>query len=145
MALQQVCVCDGGSLPPQLQPMERLSWLVAPSPLLEQGLTVVPSRRSRSVAGGDAAGQPRRQSHSWELGAELGEGARAGQGVRGWGVHRERENTFPLGRGTREKGRRRGRKWGWEGDTADMGILGENTICWVGGTVSVLPHPTVPP
>lgn len=60
----QVCVCDGGSLSLQLQPMECLSWLVALSPLLEQGLAVVPSRSSRSVAGGEAAGQLRRQSQS---------------------------------------------------------------------------------
>lgn len=126
--------------------MECLSWLVALSPLLGQGLAVVPSRRGRGIAEGEVAGQLRRQSHSWELGANLGEGARAGQDRRGWGVHRERENTLPLGRGTREKGRRRGRKWGWERDTAEMEILGENTICWVGewwgsGCSHILPVP----
>lgn len=36
---------------------------------------------------------------------ELGEGARAGQDMRVWGLHRERENTCHSGRRMTEKGR----------------------------------------
>lgn len=127
--------------------MECLSWLVALSPLLGQGLAVVPSRRGRGIAEGEVAGQLRRQSHSWELGADLGEGARAGQDRRGWGVHRERENTLPFGQRNKRKGQEKRQEKGvGKGHSGDGNSWRKHNLLG-GGMVGVwvLPHPASPP